>query len=198
MNIQIANEIDVLTFISGSLSTIGAFFLVRGVITSSAHHLSKLSGTYIGSNPHLAQSLAEQKADTLFGFALVLVSGVFWIACAVMKLSINATPLAYLLFAVIDTVLFLLCFFFAGKYRSAFSLETKLINFVYHLGSALGYPELFDEKVLLQQAKEAGLETYFDGATDPFECLKKCAVAGGASPGAELIEKLRLSRQRPT
>ncbi len=195
MNFVINQEIDLLTFISGSLATIGGFFLVRSILGSSARQLASLSGTYIGSNPHLQRSLVEQKADTLFGFAFVLVSGIFWIGCAFFRLSIAATPKAYISLFLFDAFLFLICWFFARKYRLNLGQRTNLIDFMRHVQSSAKYPSQFDASKLCDEAKRRGLDHFFGGAADPFDCLKKCAIAAGASGGAEIIEDIRKKKQ---
>jgi len=57
-----------------SLVLLSSFFLIKGVLASSSKDLAALSGTYWGYNPVMMKNLAQQKADTLIGFILLLGS----------------------------------------------------------------------------------------------------------------------------
>ena len=66
----------------------------------------------------------------------------------------------------LDALLLFLSWFFAKKYRLIAA-------------------------ILKEEAKRNGLEKIFGDAVDSCECLKRCAVAAGASGGAELKEEIR-------
>ena len=51
-----------------------AIFLARGSLRLSAEAIAALGGTYVGYNPHLVQSLAQQTADCRAGVILLLVA----------------------------------------------------------------------------------------------------------------------------
>jgi len=48
-----------------------AIFLARGSLALSAQAITALGGTYVGYNPHLIQSLAQQTADYRAGVILL-------------------------------------------------------------------------------------------------------------------------------
>ena len=61
-----------------SLVLMSSYFLVKGVICISAQDMIKLSqSTYGGTYMRIAKNLAQQKADTIVGFVLLLTSFFF-------------------------------------------------------------------------------------------------------------------------
>ena len=63
-----------LQVLSLSLVLVSSIFLIRSVLTADVKQMAALSGTYWNFNPHMIQSLAQQKADTMVGFILLLLS----------------------------------------------------------------------------------------------------------------------------
>lgn len=63
-----------------SFTVIAAFFLIKGVLRMSPKDMAELSQTRCGYSPPMTRNLAMQKADTLVGFVLLMLS--FFLALA--------------------------------------------------------------------------------------------------------------------
>lgn len=66
---QLSTFIQVL---ASAFGIIGSLFFAIGVIRQSADAMAQLSETYWDSNPHMAPALAAQKADYIFGGAIIV------------------------------------------------------------------------------------------------------------------------------
>jgi len=60
--------------IAACVGIVGALFFAIGVIRQTTEAMARLSGTYIGWNPHMRHALAVQKADYLLGGGLIFVA----------------------------------------------------------------------------------------------------------------------------
>src|SRR3989344_973886 len=61
------------------ITALSSFFLIRSVIKLSPVDVAKMSGAHLDANPKLGESFAIQKADTVVGFILLVVSVLFQI-----------------------------------------------------------------------------------------------------------------------
>lgn len=68
---QLATLIQILAACFGVL---GSLFFAIGVMRQSVEAMAQLSGTYWGWNPHMIKALAAQKADYLFGGAIIVLA----------------------------------------------------------------------------------------------------------------------------
>lgn len=60
--------------IAACVGIVGSLFFAIGVMRQTVEAMARLSGMYWGSNPHMTQTLAAQKADYWFGGGLILVA----------------------------------------------------------------------------------------------------------------------------
>lgn len=65
-----------------------SFFLIRGVIKLSPLEMAKMSGAHLDLNPKIGENFAKQKADTVIGFILLIVSLIIqtWIISQPLRL----------------------------------------------------------------------------------------------------------------
>jgi len=56
------------------ITALSSFFLIRGVIKLSPLEMAKMSGAHLDLNPKIGENFAKQKADTVIGFILLIIS----------------------------------------------------------------------------------------------------------------------------
>jgi len=57
-----------------ALTTVSAFFLIRGVLYATPSFLAEISKTKFGYNPQIVTNLSEQRGDAVTGFILLILS----------------------------------------------------------------------------------------------------------------------------
>ena len=112
------------------ITALSSFFLIRSVIKLSPVDVAKMSGAHLDANPKLGKNFAIQKADTVVGFILLVVSVLFqiytisrplrWADTAGLNLAqiIITLFIFFLLFSISESVR---CFFIK-KYKKELSL----------------------------------------------------------------------------
>jgi len=78
---------------------LSSIFLVKGVITMSPKEILNLSGSFWDSNPYAVKSWCDQKADTVVGTALLILSFIFQILALVIDRLMNYKAIAILIIA---------------------------------------------------------------------------------------------------
>lgn len=187
---SIKQSLDLILILSATFTTIGAFFLVRSIIQTGAKEISAMAGTYIGSNPHLQSALVQQKADTLIGFCLTLLGGVFGFLSVFVSFEFSVAVSSFV-YVSLGCVAIFLCAFYAARFsRKKLQLKTDAISFTHHVESyvrnnQVDVPELFED------AKRYGLSDFVKGESCPFEAVAKVLRFAGANPGADYIMSLK-------
>lgn len=186
------SEFDFITIVASVLSVAGAFFLVRSIILSGSKEIASMSGTYIGSNPHLEFALVQQKADSIVGFILTLLSGVCWLLTAFFSYNIQTGRLAGSLTVILTLVILLLSHFLTKTIFSKMKLRVRAISFAHHVASYLQPYNLsqFDAVKLIEDAKKNGLEVLMIRNDNAHTNLARIMRFAGANPGADHILEL--------
>lgn len=107
------------------ITALSSYFLIRSVIKVNPSDVAKMSGAHLDANPKIGKSFAVQKADTVVGFSLLLLS-------ILLQGYIISQPLRWADTAglnipqtVVVSVVFSLVFWASKKWRN--SLEKKYI-----------------------------------------------------------------------
>ena len=188
----IKSEVDLVTIIASELSIIGAFFLVRSIIFSGAKEIASMSGTYIGSNPHLESSLVKQKADSVVGFSLTLLSGCTWLLTAFFSYYLATKFEIWAWLVVFGTALVIISFYVSKNIFEKMNLKVRAISFVFHVESYIQHnPKAIDVEILINDAKNAQLASLFDEKLDSYSNLARVLRFAGANPGADYILTLK-------
>lgn len=187
---------DVISYFAAVFTVIGAFFLVRSILESGAREIAAMSGTYIGSNPHLEAALVKQKADSLIGFSITLIGGLLWLVtvfcAATIDLSMNSVGTLFLA----TVLLTLLCFYLSKKIFKSLYIQTRVISFCHHVeGYLRNNGAKFDPKKLVEDAKRLGLKDLVKDGTDSYDTIAAILQRGGASPGADFVKELKVKNR---
>lgn len=192
MDVIIKAEFDLISYFAAVSTVIGAFFLVRSILESGAKEIAAMSGTYVGSNPHLESALVKQKADSLVGFVITLVGGVLWGATVFCAANVDLNFRNILVVGAMSLLIILISFYLAKKASAVLRLKTRIISFCHHVASYLrGDAKSFDAKKLIEDAKRLGLKDLIDDQKDPHDNLAEILRRGGANPGAEHIAEIK-------
>ncbi len=185
-------EFDLITIVASVLSIAGAFFLVRSIILTGSKEIASMSGTYIGSNPHLEGALVQQKADSIVGFILTLLSGVCWLLTAFFSCALQTGQLAGSLTVILAIVIGLFSHFFTKIIFAKMKIQVSAISFAHHVASYLQPHNLsqFDADKLIKDAKKYGLETLLKHNEEAHANLSRIMRFAGANPGADYILEL--------
>lgn len=190
-------SIDLLSILSAVSATIGALFLVRSILVSGAKEIASMSGTYLGSNPHLEQSLVNQKADTVMGFSLTFVGGIFAACSAIISITFEPNVISIVLFSIITVFFYFVCNQVSKLIRKKLGIKVSAISFTNHVAGYLRSPNLFDAHRLVEDAKKYGLQEFINTSKDDYENLAGILRFAGANPGADEILKLRSTLKKP-
>jgi len=167
---------------------------VRSVIQTGAREIAGISGTYIGSNPHLQGALVHQKADTVVGFALTLFGGILGLVTCFISLSVPYA-LCTLLGLFIGWVLITCTAFAVANYmKKAIHLKANAISYAHHVGAYLRNGKI-DADQLVKDAKRCGLSSLIDESAPPHDNIAKILRFADANPGADHV--LELKNKKP-
>lgn len=86
------------------VTALSSFFLIRGVIKLTPAEMARISSTYFDYNPELVKSFAVQKADSVVGFVLLLISITIqaWIISQPLRwIDVGGLTMAQIIFSVI-------------------------------------------------------------------------------------------------
>lgn len=191
MNIK--TELDLITLLASVLSVVGAFFLVRSIILTGSKQIASMSGTYIGSNPHLQAALVQQKADSIVGFALTFFSGLFWVFTVFFSCNLPSIETALALAVGSIIVIGITSHFISKKIFSKMKLKVCAISFAFHVESYLKPYNISNFKAdkLIADAKKDGLDELLNPALDAHANLAQIMIFAGAKSGADHILELR-------
>ena len=56
------------------ITALASYYLIRSVVKLSPAEMARMSAAYLGYNPEIGKSFALQKAETVVGFALLMIS----------------------------------------------------------------------------------------------------------------------------
>lgn len=187
------SEFDIITLFASVFSIVGGFFLVRSIILTGSRQIAAMSGTYIGSNPHLESSLVEQKADGIVGFAMTLVGGLLSGVGVFYNYNLSSiiqTSLTLIFALVVVGILGQLA---SKLIFSKMYLKVRAISFGLHVKGYLrpSSISMFNAEELLTEAKRKGLGGLLEPHLDTYANLAKILNFAGAKPGAKHILELR-------
>ena len=64
----------VIQLIAACIGIVGSLFFAIGVIRQNAQAMARLSSSYFDANPHMPAALASQRAEYIFGGALIVAA----------------------------------------------------------------------------------------------------------------------------
>lgn len=187
------SEFDLITIFASILSVVAAFFLVRSIILTGSKHIAAMSGTYIGSNPHLEAALVEQKADSIIGFILSFLSGLCWVLTVFYSYILSSSQSALLITLGSTIVIGILSHVISKKIFLIMKLKVSATSFTNHVSSYL-QPHCvsdFNTQNLIADASNYGLDKLLNSNLDAHENIAKILRYAGANPGADHILALR-------
>lgn len=192
MKFILNSEFDTISYFAAVFSVIGAFFLVRSILKSGAKEIAAVSGTYIGSNPHLESALVNQKADSLIGFIFTFLGGILWwvtVFCAVM---VELSSLYFVSFLLITILLAFLCHRLSKKIFTSLYEQTRVISFCNHVQGYLQDDGVrFDAQKLILDAKRLGIANLVKDEVDHFDNLADILRRGGAISEANFVMEIK-------
>lgn len=184
----IEQSFEILASVGIAFTILGAIFLLRSIVGMGSKEIAEMSGTYLGSNRHLASSYVELKCDTFVGFLLTLFGGILTLISSAIKIKILINIKNISAFIVCFILIFILLHYLSKFWQKIVNRKVRAINFAFHVDSYIrNNPKSFNASKLITDAKNSKLDHYIDERLDDHQNLANILEVAGAGPGAKWI-----------